>query len=162
MFSQLNTKYFQHVIKCWGTCCCERFCSLHLNCEDIWDFRLYVVVTWRDEYDSCWRIAHSYIQISPVSFQFIDCWTGPSVYFRRWRERTLLGLFNGRHPESCHLIFCLFLSPWIMNKIISVCSMKFLPHFLRLMIILFKVYQLENILCNLNANDSTKHVWGET
>lgn len=40
--------------------------------------------------------------------------------------------------------------------------MKFLPHFPLLMIILFKVYQLENILCNLNANDSSKYVWGET
>jgi len=38
--------------------------------------------------------------------------------------------------------------------------MKFLPHFPLPMIILFKVYQLENILCNLNANDSTKYVWG--
>lgn len=59
--------------------------------------------------------------------------------------------------------FFLFLFPpglWI--KIIIVCSMKFLPHFPPLMIILFKVYQLENILCNLNANDSGKYVWGET
>lgn len=38
--------------------------------------------------------------------------------------------------------------------------MKFLPHFPPLMLILFKVYQLENILCNLNANDSSKYVWG--
>lgn len=66
------------------------------------------------------------------------------------------------HPESSHLIFSLFLFPWILNKIIIVCSMKFLPHFPLLMIILFKVYQLENILCNLNGNDSTKYVWGET
>lgn len=66
------------------------------------------------------------------------------------------------HPESSHLIFSLFLFPWVLNKIIIVCSMKFLPHFPLLMIILFKVYQLENILCNLNGNDSTKYVWGET
>lgn len=39
--------------------------------------------------------------------------------------------------------------------------MKFPPLSLLLMIILFKVYQLENILCNLNANDSTKYVCGE-
>lgn len=39
--------------------------------------------------------------------------------------------------------------------------MKFIPHFPLLMIIMFKIYQLENILCNLNANDSTKYVWGE-
>lgn len=39
--------------------------------------------------------------------------------------------------------------------------MKFLPHFPLLMIILFKVYQLENVLCNLNSNDSNKCVWGE-
>lgn len=38
--------------------------------------------------------------------------------------------------------------------------MKFLPHFPPLMLILFKVYQLENILCNLNANDSSKYVLG--
>lgn len=38
--------------------------------------------------------------------------------------------------------------------------MKFLPHFPLLMIILFKVYQLENVLCNLNSNDSNKCVWG--
>lgn len=49
-----------------------------------------------------------------------------------------------------------------MNKIIIVCSVKFLPHFRLLMIILFKVYQLENVLCNLNANDSNKCVWGKT
>lgn len=36
--------------------------------------------------------------------------------------------------------------------------MKFLPHFPPLMV---KVYQLENILCNLNANDSSKYVWGD-
>lgn len=48
----------------------------------------------------------------------------------------------------------------IMNKIIFVCSIKFLPHFPPPMLILFKVYQLENILCNLNANDSSKYVWG--
>lgn len=42
------------------------------------------------------------------------------------------------HPESSHLIFSLFLSPWIMNKIIIVCSEKFLLHFPMLMIILFK------------------------
>lgn len=53
-------------------------------------------------------------------------------------------------------------SPWIMNKTIIVCSMKFLPHFPLPMIILFKVYQLENIMCNLNANDSSKYIWGET
>lgn len=76
--------------------------------------------------------------------------------------------------ESPHLIFSfpnhrrhhpppsLFppLPPQIMNKIIFVCSMKFLPHFPPLMLILFKVYQLENILCNLNANDSSKYVLG--
>lgn len=39
--------------------------------------------------------------------------------------------------------------------------MKFLPHFPLLMIILFKVYQLENILYNLNGNDSNKCVWGK-
>lgn len=38
--------------------------------------------------------------------------------------------------------------------------MKFLPHFPPLMLILFKVCQLENILGNLNANDSSKYVWG--
>lgn len=66
------------------------------------------------------------------------------------------------HFESSHLIFHFFPCPWIMNKIIIVCSMKFLPHFPLLMIILFKVYQLENVLCNLNANDSNKCVWGKT
>lgn len=50
--------------------------------------------------------------------------------------------------------------PQIMNKIIFVCSMKFLPHFPPLMLILFKVYQLENTLRNLNANDSSKYVYG--
>lgn len=64
--------------------------------------------------------------------------------------------------ESSHLIFHFFPCLWIMNKIIIVCSMKFLPHFPLLMIILFKVYQLENVLCNLNANDSNKCVWGKT
>lgn len=64
------------------------------------------------------------------------------------------------HSDSSHLIFRRFLCR-IMNKIIIVCSMKFLPHFPLLMIILFKVYQLENILCNLNTNDSTKYVWQE-
>ena len=49
--------------------------------------------------------------------------------------------------------------PWIMNKIIIVCSMKFLPRFPPLMIILFKIYQLENILSNLNTNESPKCVW---
>lgn len=64
--------------------------------------------------------------------------------------------------ESSHLLFHFFLCPRILNKIIIVCSMKFLPHFPLLMIILFKVYQLENVLRNLNANDSNKCVWGKT
>lgn len=65
------------------------------------------------------------------------------------------------HSESSPPIFLFFPRPWIMNKIIIVCSMKFLPHFPLLMIILFKVYQLENVLCNLNSNDSNKCVWGK-
>lgn len=64
--------------------------------------------------------------------------------------------------ESSHLIFHFFPCSRMMNKIIIVCSMKFLPQFPLLMIILFKVYQLENVLCNLNANDSNKCVWGKT
>lgn len=65
------------------------------------------------------------------------------------------------HSESSPPIFHFFPRPWIMNKIIIVCSMKFLSHFPLLMIILFKVYQLENVLCNLNSNDSNKCVWGK-
>lgn len=58
-------------------------------------------------------------------------------------------------------IFHFFPCPCIMNIIIIVCSMKFLLHFPLLMFILFKVYQLENILYNLNGNDSNKCVWGK-
>lgn len=112
--------------------------SPYQNCVTLWKKEK------RKKERRYWNVARPYthmcLRSSTLSFRVID----RKTLFARclfpaardtswcWREQALLWFRDGlSQPESSHLIFSLFLffPPWIMNKIIIVCSMKFLPHY---------------------------------